>query len=158
MCDLLGLRSSDSRFSFTIVILVDKATTIIATNNISTLTPTTPRRQQTPPFTRRRHLPHQRYNHLHHSPVSEHRAVTIYAGRMEERRGRSNNLPPKRPRKISRPKLPRGPPLIKLIPFKIRSEERRGEGWRVVSRLAGARMRRKKKEFCSWFSSVLVLL
>ena len=117
-----------------------------------------PRRHQTPPFTRRRHLPHQRYNHLHHSPFSEHRAVTIYARRMEERRGRSSNLPPKRPHKISRPKLPRGPPLLKLIPLKIRSEERRGEGWRVVSRLAGARMRRKKKEFCSWLSSVRGLL
>ena len=46
MCDLLGLRSSDSRFSFTIVILVHKATTNIATNNIYTLTPFTPRHQQ----------------------------------------------------------------------------------------------------------------
>ena len=109
----------------------------------------TPRRQQTPPFTRRRHLPHQRYNQLHHSPFSEHRAVTTYAGRMGERRGHSNNLPPKRPRKISRPKLPRKPSLIKLIPLKIRSEERKGEGWRVVSRLAGARMRRRRSSVLS---------
>ena len=112
-----------------------QATTNIATTNISKHTPFTPRRQQTPPCTRRR----QRYNHLHHSPFSEHRAVTIYVGRMEERRGRSSNLPPKRPRKISRPKLPRGLPQLKLIPLKIRSEERKGEGWRVVSRLADAK-------------------
>ena len=63
---------------------------------------------------------------------------------MEERRGSGSNLPPRSPAqnaraKISRPKLPHGPPLLRIIPFQIRSEERKVEGRRVVSRLAGAR-------------------
>ena len=78
---------------------------------------------------------------------------------------------PKCRRKISRPKLPRKPSLLKLIPLKIRSEGRKAEGWRVISRLAGARckqLERKRRErrgllwsvralVLFWCRSVLVL-
>ena len=80
--------------------------------------------------TRRHHLPHQRYHHLHHSPFSEHHAVTISAGRMEERSSSSSNqaakghLPPRTPAQnaranISRPKRPRKPSRLKLVPLSV---------------------------------------
>ena len=84
------------------------------------------------------------YNHLHHSPLSEHRAVTIYAVRMEERCGSGSNLPPRSPAQNAHSKISRQKNARANLPAEAqsplhRSEERKGEGWRVVSRLAGAR-------------------
>jgi len=46
---------------------------------------------------------------------------------------------------------PRGPPLLRLIiSFGIRSEERQGEGWRVLSRLARADVTRPEEGGAQW--------
>ena len=91
------------------------------------------------PFTPRRHLPQQRYHHLHHSPFNEHRAVTISAGRMAEQQQQQQ---PARegasPAKISCPKRPRKHSRLNLPPLVVVLSEK-GEGWRVLSQLAGAR-------------------
>ena len=126
-----------------------KTTTNIATTNISTITPFTPRRQ--------------RSLHSRHDATFHNSATTIFTTRhststvrsrsprdgWKERSSSSSNqaakghLLPRTPAQnaranISRPKRPCKHCRVNLPPLVVVLSEK-GEGWRVLSRLAGAR-------------------
>ena len=88
---------------------------------------------------RRRHLP---YTHdQRHSPSNEHGVVTLSAGRMETRRGRGE-ISRQNARADRRNKCSSSSACF-------RSEERQGEGWRVLA-IGGADATRPKEGGARW--------